>query len=70
MAYMNITQTRGRSQGFLSRVAADLAGRWARYSVYRKTLSELQSLSVRDLNDLGLNKSTVRRTAYEAAYGK
>ena len=37
---------------------------------YRRTLSELQDLSVRELDDLGLNRSMLRRAAFEAVYGK
>lgn len=45
------------------------AARAAR-SVYKTTLNELNDLSSRELADLGLNHSTLRSTAYEAAYGK
>lgn len=41
----------------------------AKRKVYNKTLNELQSLSMRELADLGLNPSMLRRIAYEAAYG-
>lgn len=36
--------------------------------VYRQTLRELEALSDRDLSDLGLSRSMIRRVAYEAAY--
>ena len=36
---------------------------------YRKTVSELSSLSGRELADLGLNRSSIRAAAYEAVYG-
>ena len=36
---------------------------------YRKTISELSSLTGRELADLGLNKSCIQAAAYEAVYG-
>ena len=36
---------------------------------YRKTISELSSLTGRELADLGLNKSCIHAAAYEAVYG-
>ena len=44
--------------------------RFAQYRVYRKTLSELGELSNRELADLGLNRSMLKRIALEAAYGE
>ena len=38
--------------------------------IYRETLRELMTLSDRELNDLGLNRSTIRRVAWQAAYDK
>ena len=52
-----------------SELKADLAARWARYSLYRTTLAELAALSDRDLADIGLNRSMVRAKAFETAYG-
>ena len=49
---------------------ADLAGRWARYKVYRNTLAELEALSDRELADLALSRLVLRSVAYEAAYGR
>ncbi|EPX81223.1 DUF1127 domain-containing protein [Litoreibacter arenae] len=46
----------------------DLAERHAKYRVYRTTLNELQTLSDRELADLGLSPSNVKSVAYEAAY--
>jgi len=40
-----------------------------RRRVYRTTLMELNALSNRELADLGMNRSELRRVAYEAAYG-
>lgn len=41
-----------------------------RRRVYRTTLNELGSLSNRELADLGMNRTELRRIAYEAAYGQ
>lgn len=43
--------------------------RFANYRVYRKTVAELSALSTRDLNDLGISPSMIKRIALEAAYG-
>ena len=55
--------------GGLLRMVQSARLRFAQYRVYRETLNELNALSARDLADLGLNRSLVKRTAYEAAYG-
>ncbi|QBF31237.1 DUF1127 domain-containing protein [Thalassococcus sp. S3] len=39
-----------------------------RRKLYRETLNELSSLSNRDLADLGLNRSMLKRVAWQAAY--
>lgn len=41
----------------------------ADYRLYRQTLEELQSLSSRELADLGLSRASVRQIAREAVYG-
>ena len=40
-----------------------------RYRTYRKTLEELETLSDRELFDLGLSRAQFRAIAYNAAYG-
>ncbi|MBN2905692.1 MAG: DUF1127 domain-containing protein [Rhodobacteraceae bacterium] len=47
-----------------------LRHRIARRRVYRQSLRELRALPNRALADLGLNRSTLRRAALEAAYGR
>ena len=49
---------------------ASLADKFRRYTLYRNTLRELDSLSDRDLLDLGLSRSMVETVAHDAAYGK
>ncbi|MEO9782417.1 MAG: DUF1127 domain-containing protein [Sedimentitalea sp.] len=45
-----------------------LKSRFQSYRVYRHTLSELSVLSDRELADLGLHRSMLKRIAYQAAY--
>ncbi|WP_425045737.1 DUF1127 domain-containing protein [Primorskyibacter sp. S87] len=52
----------------LKAVAEALNNRFACYRVYRKTYNELFALSNRELADLGLHRSSLRRVAYQAAY--
>ena len=47
---------------------ASLATRMGQYRMYRTALAELSNLSTRELNDLGLNATTIRSVALEAAY--
>ncbi|MDB9759817.1 DUF1127 domain-containing protein [Planktomarina sp.] len=42
----------------------------AKRATYRTTVAELNSLSGRDLADLGIHRSSIRSIAYEAAYIK
>ena len=41
--------------------------RFARHRVYRRTVNELSELSNRELADLGLHRSMIRRLALQAA---
>ena len=45
-----------------------VANAWARRKVYKQTYAELNSLSTRELDDLGISRSMISRLAYEAAY--
>lgn len=45
-----------------------LSTKFARYRLYREAYNELSELSGRDLADLGLNRSMIKRVAYQAAY--
>jgi hypothetical protein len=54
----------------LSGLGATLSDKMAKRKVFLTTLRELQSLSNRDLADLGLSRSSLRGIALEAAYGK
>ena len=47
---------------------ADYRAKAAQRKIYRDTLNELRNLSNRDLDDLGLNRTMLKRVAYQAAY--
>lgn len=70
MAYA--TEIHGAHVDVTGRIAVTLksaAMRFANYRVYRKTINELSELTSHELSDLGLNRSMIKRTALEAAYG-
>ncbi len=58
------------SRGRLAAFFNGLRIRYDTYRVYRRTVSELQSLSNRELADLGVHRSGIHAIAVEAAYGK
>nr|WP_230383053.1 DUF1127 domain-containing protein [Paracoccus shanxieyensis] len=43
---------------------------FARRALYRQTVRELNDLNGRELADLGISRSMIRRVALEAAWGK
>ena len=47
-----------------------LRAQMAKRATYRATVAELNTLSGRDLADLGIHRSSIRSIAYEAAYVK
>ncbi|RME95320.1 MAG: DUF1127 domain-containing protein [Alphaproteobacteria bacterium] len=72
MAYASVhhhTQT-GGILGSLRNAFTALRAAWERSRVYANTYNELAALSDRDLHDLGISRSEIKRLAYEAAYGK
>ena len=57
--------------GFNARFNAlvlDVKARLARRRVFKNTYRELAVLSDRELTDLGLNRTEIRRIAWQAAY--
>lgn len=68
MAFLTQTRPSASVAQRANALFSDLSERFARYRVYRRTLDELSGLSTRELNDLGLNKSMLKRVAHEAAY--
>jgi len=66
----HITDIRGSAPGLLARLSTlrnDIAARYARHRVYRTTMAELNALSDRDLDDLGISRSMIRGIAREAS---
>ena len=45
-----------------------LSARFAQYRTYRRTFDELDSLTDRELSDLGISRHSLRSIAYRAAY--
>ncbi len=71
MAYFSGNRAQTISLGErLAEIRETAAVAYGNWRVYRRTLSELQDLSPRELNDLGINASMIRSIALEAAYGK
>ena len=71
MAFANESRRAQEGLSFLQRAAdlrSDLLERFAQYRLYRATLSELASLSDRDLADLGLHRAMIDDVAREAAF--
>ncbi len=68
-----LTETFLAGNSLSSRFAA-LRAQWAesaaKRKTYRTTVSELETLSSRDLADLGISRGMIKAIAYEAAYGK
>jgi uncharacterized protein YjiS (DUF1127 family) len=52
----------------LSAIWARLVEAQAKRAVYSRTFHELNTLSSRELRDLGIHRSMIRSIAYEAAY--
>lgn len=66
----HLTETRPAHLPFIERLAemrANLAERIARYRIYRQTLTELSSLSDRDLDDLGIRRADVYSIAMDSS---
>ncbi|MDX2482227.1 DUF1127 domain-containing protein [Antarcticimicrobium sediminis] len=65
-----LTHTHSKDATLLSRLhkATDaLFDRIARYQMYRRTYNELNALTNRELADLGMHRSGIRRVALETA---
>ncbi len=69
MAYVTHTSVGSDSHVEKSKALwSSLTSRFTAYRNYRRTLSELRTLTTRELADLGLNRSMLKRVAMEAAY--
>ncbi|MDM7459640.1 MAG: DUF1127 domain-containing protein [Paracoccus sp. (in: a-proteobacteria)] len=72
MSYVAHAQNTAAEAGFRGRLLAAIQRMQenrARRAVYRQTVRELNSLTTRDLDDLGINRSMITRLAHEAAWG-
>lgn len=71
MAYVSSTRTASTTLGArLSEMVKQTSEAYTTWRTYRRTLTELRDLSIREMDDLGLNPTTLRQAAYEAVYGK
>ena len=71
MAFVN--SSRATTVGIADRAAAvvkTIRVALERRRIFKQTVRELQSLSSRELADLGIHRSMITRVANEAAYGK
>ncbi|WP_321170045.1 DUF1127 domain-containing protein [Pseudodonghicola flavimaris] len=65
-----LTHSENRDASLLGRMnawAADVRLRVERFRVFRQTLSEMGALNNKELADLGLHRSELRRVAYQAS---
>lgn len=73
MAYYNAVTRQGdvveRLLGLSARFLETTAQRYAARRVYRTTLTELSALSDRELADLGMHRSHIKRIAWISAFG-
>jgi uncharacterized protein YjiS (DUF1127 family) len=68
MASLSMTHVAGNARnGRLGLLKSQLGAALERRRIYRTTLTELRALSDRDLADLGLHRSMIKRIALEAA---
>ena len=66
MAYTTDTRATGFGFATLDTLVGEIRGFFARRRLYRETLRELNTLSNRELADLGLHRSQIKRVAIEA----
>ncbi|MEM6480797.1 MAG: DUF1127 domain-containing protein [Pseudomonadota bacterium] len=64
----NISHISQSTEIRLADLAAQMRTRLSRWWLYRQTLSEMARLSDRDLADLGLHRSELKRVAFSAVY--
>ncbi|WP_458790057.1 DUF1127 domain-containing protein [Yoonia sp. MH D7] len=71
MAFITDTRTGGMTLSTrIAALRANIAAALAQRKIYNTTVDELSALSNRDLEDLGLSRSSIKFIAMEAAYGK
>ncbi|MEM9756593.1 MAG: DUF1127 domain-containing protein [Pseudomonadota bacterium] len=71
MAYVSSSRNHGTQHtpilARLREIGGEIRAAWIRNTVFRQTLAELQSLTDRELTDLGLGRGVLVRVAWEAA---
>jgi uncharacterized protein YjiS (DUF1127 family) len=70
MAYATHTLSQLTLSARLQESIESLRAALRRRRVYNKTYRELSALTSRELEDLGIARSMIRRLAMDAAYGK
>ena len=71
MAYAHTNQiARGGLMARLVLLKDGIATAVHQRRIYSRTLAELNALSDRELNDLGISRLAIPELAHEAAYGK
>lgn len=71
MAYINSSRTLNVSfADRLGYITKSVKLALHRRRLFNRTVRELNALSTRELNDLGINGSMIREIAAQAAYGK
>lgn len=66
ISWLEAVSVAGRT--FFHHNTTEMQNALARYKVFCATRSELSSLTDRDLQDLGIPRSSIRQIAWEAAY--
>ncbi len=62
----NTSALKSAPSGGLTSLIETAKTRFARYRLYRQTVNELSALSNRELADLGMHRSMIRRIALQA----
>jgi len=70
MAYVNVKTARPTLADRISAWWAGSREKAAQYAIYRRTIRELESMSDRDLADIGISRGQIADIAAEAAFGK
>ncbi len=74
MAFMNDTHAlRGTNPGLMNRMRTEFSRvreNAAKRRLFRETLNELQGLTPRELDDMGIAPGQLRDVAWTATYGK
>lgn len=65
MAYALSINAASHGNGTFDRLRSAIS----QYRTYRRTVNELEALSTRELNDLGIVRGNVREVARSAVYG-